>query len=93
MPLEGDAEVNDADPNHWSSWTDTPPPSSHTEPGVPQAMALAIAELPERFPSDPEPDGLGTTERDATGKMVLHLCDPDCHGASHEEYLTLTEAP
>lgn len=91
--MEGDATVSDVDPNHWSSWADTLPPSSHTEPGVPQAMALAAAGLPERFPLDAAPDGLGTTERDATGKMTLHLCDPDCHGPGHEEWLTLTEAP
>ena len=54
---------------------------------------MKLSELPERFPLDPEPDGMGSTERDATGKMTLHLCDPDCHGPSHEEYLTLTETP
>jgi len=41
--------MNVADPNHWSAHTDTPPPSSHSEPGVPQAMTLATAEQPCPF--------------------------------------------
>lgn len=36
------------------------------------------------------PDGHGATERDAAGQMTVHLCDPDCHGPSHEEYLVLS---
>jgi hypothetical protein len=54
---------------------------------VAEYITRAVIEWAER---DTVPDGLGATERDAAGQMVLHLCDPDCHGPSHEEFLTLT---
>lgn len=47
--------MSDVDPNHWTSWTDTPPPCSHSEPGVAEAMALARAEVSERLSATPKP--------------------------------------